>query len=493
MDGPVVPCKALRGYLKKKHTSQKAFAPKYGTRFCWVDDVKGTLCYSKTQSELAAVRSSVLLRDIRSVELSGEGTAYEHLPAHSIVIYHAEDPAQHVFVAEDREEAWMWGSQLSARAAAAGGMLGEDQKRSTGDRLADGSAPSDPAPPELLSDDEEEEEQQEAGGEAMVEDQVAAPPPKKVPRATAESHDSAAATGAPVASVAPPAASVPSLALDLACVKADFVAEHDCELGCTAGELLLPTPWLPAPPGWSFAARPASGHHGLVPTEYLDMMPALATALAPALATALAPALAPSEAPALSAGSRAAAPASERDPSERDPSAAQAEAPASEAPASEAPQGRSPLGAAARAQARRAARAQQARPEPISAPQASASATDDDAIIIDDDDGAGVLVAAPPASSCAAPAAMPPPPSPGVKRKAQRPPSPPEPSPPPSAPSDSPPATAEATCDVSDISDSAVSAERSKPSQERAQRWAAADDDEQQQEEAASVDGAARA
>ena len=56
-------------------------------------------------------------------------------------------------------------------------------------------------------------------------------------------------------------------------LRADFDAEHDVELGCVAGELLLPLPWMPAPSGWSFAARPSTCNHGLVPTEYLEIIP----------------------------------------------------------------------------------------------------------------------------------------------------------------------------------------------------------------------------
>jgi hypothetical protein len=39
-------------------------------------------------------------------------------------------------------------------------------------------------------------------------------------------------------------------------------------------------PWLPAPAGWTFAARPSAGVAGLVPTDFLEVMPAVAKALA---------------------------------------------------------------------------------------------------------------------------------------------------------------------------------------------------------------------
>ena len=387
-------------------------------RFVWVDESAGTLCYAKSQTDTSAVRSSVRLGEIASVELGGEGTRYDLLPAHSFVLKRVSEfkvlDKECIFQCEDREEAQMWITQLSARAAQYGGMSGVG----SGDK-AKSNGTSD-EPPDLLSDDDEEEEE------------PAGPPPAKSPK-NAEKAASSARAPQPSTygvEVLPPSAPTASLPLQLARVKADFAAEHDCELGCLLGEMLLPTPWMPAPPGWSFAARPLGGQHGLVPTEYLELLPAVA------MITGGPSAPVPSAA---AAGGAAAA----TDVKEEAP----------------APAELSPKGAAARAQARAKARALQARPQPITTPQAEGASEEmaervpAEAVDIGDD-GAGVFERSqlPPSlrnadghasakaraggSSRSRNDEAHPPPSPGSKRK-QPPPGPPEPSPPPSAPSES--------------------------------------------------------
>ena len=107
-------CKALRGWLKKRHASDKKVGPKWGKRYVWVDDVEGTLCYSKSHAQGAPAKQCVRLSEVMSVHGS-EGRA--DLPANCIVVRRKED--EFVFGAEDREEATMWITQLGARASKA--------------------------------------------------------------------------------------------------------------------------------------------------------------------------------------------------------------------------------------------------------------------------------------------------------------------------------------------------------------------------------------
>ena len=66
-EGEVVICKALRGWLKKRHRSDKSLGPKWGARFVWVDENEGTLCYSKAQNYSSSARTCVRLCEVTAV------------------------------------------------------------------------------------------------------------------------------------------------------------------------------------------------------------------------------------------------------------------------------------------------------------------------------------------------------------------------------------------------------------------------------------------
>ena len=301
-EGEVVICKALRGWLKKRHRSDKSLGPKWGARFVWVDENEGTLCYSKAQNYSSSARTCVRLSEVTAV-VPGNESGME-LPANCFVIRcsgaageRPGSPEQTVFCAEDREEAIMWIAQLSARAKrtttvdiADGDDTPHTQTNATRGRR--GLPPSSEAPPELMSDSDVEEASMPA----------AAPEPATAAnaRSAATANAVAAAQAAAVAAQAPAATQLMAMhvpitpvGLNFGRIRADFVPEHDCELGCSFNELLLPLPWMPAPPGWSFAARPNECRHGLVPTEYLEIVPSVVHV--PRLPAAEQPAYAPAE------------------------------------------------------------------------------------------------------------------------------------------------------------------------------------------------------
>ena len=325
---------ALRGWLKKRHTHANVNVfNKYGQRFVWVDDEQGTLCYAKTDTSAGRERTCLQIKSIAEVT-GGEGRA--DLPSHSIVIRCTEDSptAEYVFGAEDREEQQMWITQLAgraerARAAAAAEKAADDGVADEwGARMANAAeatvdiSDDDPPghkllreraierksdersarralgipPPELLSDPESPTSEMASPssphddspfgaarvGAAAEPGMAAAHPTEAAARAAAYDMQSSAAAANAIAAANQAAAAQPQpiglqrpvMTLDFARVRADFEPIHECELGCAVNELLLPMPWLPAPPGWSFAAQPRTCRHGLVPTDYLEIQPA---------------------------------------------------------------------------------------------------------------------------------------------------------------------------------------------------------------------------
>ena len=265
------PCQALRGWLKKRHTSQKRVAPQWGSRYVYVDESTGVLAYAKSASQFAARRANVHLSDVTAVELAGAERS--DLPAHAFIVRcdiragevgRASDLRELVFAAEDKEEAAMWIAQLRARLArlaqSRDGRSGPEGPLARRIYSREIAAPAEPAPPELLSDEEDDDDTATVSGRS-----IALAPAAHVPTPAS----------ATIAGMGGGAGGATSIAL--AQLRADFAAEHECELGCAMGEILLPMPWLPAPPGWTFAARPTGGAHGLVPTEYLQMLDAVAS------------------------------------------------------------------------------------------------------------------------------------------------------------------------------------------------------------------------
>lgn len=168
-------------------------------------------------------------------------------------------------------------------------------------------------------------------------------------------------------------------------------------------ELLLPLPWMASPPGWTFAAQPRTNRHGLVPTDYLEMMPA--TAHIP---------ITPPAPPAAVSSADATPPVGMQpdldglhglglQPSLNDDGSVAADG-VDAPPAREVSPTTASGGAMARAQARAKAR-QSNRPQPLAVSR-GAEETDVDAVgAAMDDDGAGVF-------GPSAPAAAPPPAAP---------------------------------------------------------------------------------
>ena len=270
--GDVKMCKNLHGWLKKRHTSSGKLGPKWGKRYVLVDETAGTLCYTKSTD--APPRKCLQLADITSVE-SGAATGMppNHFALRCKGAYAFE---QLVFAAEDREDAMMWTNQLRLRAAhwASAAPPSRGRGKNVGATAEPGKMP------ELFTDSGDEDDEDDAMDAESA-------PPRTTQASRTRRTTSAAAAAAAIASAqaAGRQPSSPGLALrpssfactlELGRVRADFAAEHEIELGCTAGELLIPMPWMASPPGWSFAARTEGGTHGLVPTEYLEILTAYA-------------------------------------------------------------------------------------------------------------------------------------------------------------------------------------------------------------------------
>jgi len=266
-DASAKACKQLHGWLRKRHTSQKRLAPKWGRRYVHVDDATSMLCYAKTEGGPShQARSCLHLSDITSIE-SGAQTG---LPPNCFVIRCARSATgpcfdSIAFAAEDREEAKMWVVQLRLRAERAAQTPAADEssisRRDAHGRHAD-----------MLSEDDDDDDDDEGGGSRS-------PCDDPFLQASAIQHAAAGRHAAGAVGALHVTAAVATVPIELARVRADFGAEHECELGCTADDLLIPMTWMTSPPGWTFAMRPRGGDHGLVPTEYLELVCAQAHVL----------------------------------------------------------------------------------------------------------------------------------------------------------------------------------------------------------------------
>jgi hypothetical protein len=272
--------KSLHGWLKKKHTTAAGILGfKWGKRWVTVDETSGTLCYTKAMD--LPSRVCLHLADIIAVE-SGAATGMP--PSHFVVRCKGAYSFDHIeFCAGDREDAIMWVHQLRLRAvhwaSAVAQRVGKSADAATARRPADSSGLSSNGAPEFFTDSDNEDDEE-----------VPHEPPPRTAQSTRTRHPASAVSAS--ATRRPPAGHATALMpsgegnglvlqpsslafiLEIGRLRADFVSEHEIELGCVAGELLLPLPWMTSPPGWIFAARPEGGAHGLVPAEYLELIPA---------------------------------------------------------------------------------------------------------------------------------------------------------------------------------------------------------------------------
>ena len=285
-------CKVLRGWLRKRHTSQRKLAPKWGKRFVHVDDTFGSLCYAHSETMTDSASRAVLhLRDVVSIET---GAATGLPPSGFLIRFRPQseeaDEQQLVFAGEDREEARMWVNQLRARVR----RWQVDGNKDTAAKAPKVPPPAAECAPDLLTEDEDEEQNSRASSPTDPPPETTYPPEPTLPQAPLPqaslplpppwSGDAATLGERSVGGMVPVMVREPlaSTSIELARLRADFEAEHECELGCTRGELLVPLLWLSAPEGWSYAAKPHGGGHGLVPTEYLEMVLAYAHVPPPA-------------------------------------------------------------------------------------------------------------------------------------------------------------------------------------------------------------------
>ena len=270
--------KSLHGWLKKKHTTAAGILGfKWGKRWVTVDETSGTLCYTKAMD--LPSRVCLHLADVIAVE-SGAATGMP--PSHFVVRCKGAYSFDHIeFCAGDREDAIMWVHQLRLRAvhwaSVVAQRVGKSADAATTRRPADSSGVSSNGAPEVFTDSDNEDDEE-----------VPHEPPPRTAQSTRTRHP--ATTVSTSATRRPPAGHTTALMpsgegdglvlqpsslafiLEIGRLRADFVSEHEIELGCVAGELLLPLPWMTSPPGWIFAARPEGGAHGLVPAEYLELI-----------------------------------------------------------------------------------------------------------------------------------------------------------------------------------------------------------------------------